>query len=222
LTPFELITLAESIGIIAELDMAVLKKALAYLDNSSVRDIKLAVNISGQSLQNEGFINNLVALLRQSGSVGKRVMFEVTESAQIDNLVRANTVIQHLRKNGCKVGLDDFGAGAASFPYLKALNVDFVKIDGAYVREVMTSSREGYILKAIAGLCSDLNASTTGEMIETEEQAQLLLSLGVELGQGYYFGKPAPQPVFSSAPPMMIEAGSPPVPEQPQMAKTIS
>jgi EAL domain-containing protein (putative c-di-GMP-specific phosphodiesterase class I) len=102
-------------------------------------------------------------------------------------------VIQRLRERGFRVGLDDFGAGSASFQYLHALTIDFVKIDGAYVREVLNDHRSAMILKAMCSLCRDLGVYTVAEMVETREQVEKLRDLGVECGQGYFFGKPAAQ-----------------------------
>jgi len=99
-------------------------------------------------------------------------------------------VLQNLRGRGHKVCLDDFGAGAASFSYLQAFLVDYVKIDGAYIGRILANFRDRTIVKAMVQMCSELGISTIAEMIETKEQAGSLIGLGVGYGQGYLYGKP--------------------------------
>lgn len=190
-SPYPWITFAEGIGIIQDLDMAVVAHAIDFLRrNASNRDLAIAVNLSGRSLSNTAFVDSLLSFLITHAAYSKRLLIEITESSQISDLRQANKAILALRGTGFSVGLDDFGAGSASFQYLRALDVDFVKFDGAYVNNVMEFDRERLMLKAMAGLCRDLGIRTIGEMIEREEQARLLLSLGIELGQGYWIGKP--------------------------------
>ncbi len=112
------------------------------------------------------------------------------------DLPRAQRIIQEFRRAGHKVCLDDFGAGAASFPYLRAFTIDFVKIDGAYVSRMLDAMRDHAILKAMVQLCSDLGTVTIAEMIETDAQAQRLAQTGVDYGQGYLFGRPTPTPAM--------------------------
>ena len=137
-----------------------------------------------------GFIDNLKQLLQQNDAVRKHVMFEITESSRIENLEATNNVIQDLRSFGHKVCLDDFGAGAAAFQYLRTLQVDCVKIDGFYVQESTRSDKGKAFLRSIAMLCHDLDIETVGEMIEDEKTARYLQELGVHYGQGYLFGRP--------------------------------
>ena len=120
-----------------------------------------------------------------------RVLFEITESTSIHDLTRANGVIQSFRDAGNSICLDDFGAGAASLPYLRAFHVDYIKIDGAYVRRMQDSDRDLQIMNAIIGMCRQVKTEIVAEMVETQKQAQGLLALGVEFGQGYYFGRPS-------------------------------
>lgn len=193
-SPFEIITFAEDVGLVLDFDLAVCQKAIDYLAECREAGTAppLAVNISSRSLENDGFV---AELRRRLDTVANRkaggILFEITESTEIANLEKAERTIQMLRADGHKVCMDDFGAGAASFPYLRALTLDYVKMDGAYVKQVLTDPRDAAILKAMAGLCRDLSIGTVAEMIETEEQAQALLGLGVDLGQGWLFGKPA-------------------------------
>jgi EAL domain-containing protein (putative c-di-GMP-specific phosphodiesterase class I) len=190
-SPFETIEFAERVGLIEELDLLVAERSLKYLDNAGPGNTaQLAVNISGRSIQNDTFLAELEKLLKRYDIVRPRVLFEITESTSIADLARTNQVIQSFRNAGNAVCLDDFGAGAASLPYLRAFHVDYIKIDGAYVRRMQDSDRDLQIMNALIGMCRQMKTAIVAEMIETQKQAQSLLTLGVEYGQGYYFGKP--------------------------------
>ena len=129
-------------------------------------------------------------MLKPCDDIREELMFEVTESAKITDLDATNTVIQSIRGLGHHVCLDDFGAGAAAFQYLRALQVDYVKIDGIYVREALTKPNAPAFLRAMASLCKELGIETVGEFVETDEIAKFLVQVGVQFGQGYLFGKP--------------------------------
>lgn len=192
-SPFETVTFAEEVGIILDLDLAVVKKSLEYLKEFQRRGDQIpnvAVNISGHSIASDQFIDSLSLLFESNADVAKHVGVEITETTQMEDLVRADRIIQNFRRKGIHVSLDDMGAGAASFQYIRELNTDFVKIDGAYVRDVLNNDRDRAILKCMARLCMDLKIGTIAEMVETKEQASLLKSLGVDYGQGWLFSKP--------------------------------
>lgn len=198
-SPAEMIKFAEGIGMIEELDLMVCRRALAQLDATrESADLQLAINLSGRSLQSDAFVAALARLLEPRAD-RERLLFEITETTAIADLARADRIVQDLRRRGHKVCLDDFGAGAASFPYLQALTVDFVKIDGAYVTRMLGATRDHAILKAIVALCRDLSTATIAEMIETEAQARRLAEIGVAFGQGFLFGRPAETPASSRA-----------------------
>jgi len=203
-SPFETIEFAERIGLIEELDLVVAERALKYLEQAGPAcDAQLAVNISGRSIQNAAFVAEIEKLLQRYATVRLRLMFEITESNTIHDLAQANQIVQRLRAVGNAVCLDDFGAGAASLPYLRAFHVDYVKIDGAYVRRMQESDRDLQMISAMIGMCRQVETPVIAEMIETQKEAQTLLALGVEFGQGYYFGKPqdklAALPLLSGA-----------------------
>ena len=189
-SPYDTITFAEGAGVIQELDLAMCRQVIWNLKAVGDPTVAAAINLSGRSLGTPGFIESLTAMLKKNEILRQAVMFEITESSQIDDLEATNKVVQELRRLGHKVGLDDFGAGAAAFQYLNALQVDCVKIDGYYVQESGRSERGKAFLRSIVMLCSDLEIETVGEMIETREDAEYLKSLGVHYGQGYYFGRP--------------------------------
>ena len=197
-SPAETIAFAEEVGLIADFDIAVCEQAIQRLRTFKQPDLHFAVNLSGASLESDLFIQELLATLAQMGRRRSSIILEVTETAEIRDLERAEKIIQTLRSNGHPVCLDDFGAGAASFQYFQALTVDFVKIDGAYVRRVLENRRDAAILRAIAGLCRNLGIRTVAEMIETSRQAKMLKGFGIDLGQGWLFGRPESEPLALS------------------------
>lgn len=131
------------------------------------------------------------------------MLLELTETHRLTDLDAANRAIQALRKLGHAVCLDDFGAGAASLDYLRQLEVDFIKFDGRYIRALTVDSRDEVILKHMVNLCRELGIETIAEMIETSEVARLAQSLGVGLGQGWCFAKPAVDLIY---PPKQVAA----------------
>src|SRR5690606_33635452 len=194
-SPTDVIRFAEGIGMIEELDLAVCSRAIALLESEHGRRLpSLAVNLSGGSVQSAAFVKSLLLLLERSRVPPSQLLFEITESAAIDDLGSVRDFVAELRARGHSVCLDDFGAGAASFSYLQALPVAYGKIDGAYVSRICENARDRAIVKAITSMCRDLGIRTVAEMIEREAQLDQLLELGVGLGQGYLFGKPQRRP----------------------------
>jgi EAL domain-containing protein (putative c-di-GMP-specific phosphodiesterase class I) len=127
----------------------------------------------------------------------ERIMFEITESATIQDLDTVSKYVSILRNSGYKVCLDDFGAGAAAFQYLQKLPVDYVKIDGQYTRRVVGSERDRVLLKNLANMCKDLGIAVVAEQIELPEQAEIMRDMGITLGQGFLFAKPNAKPDYS-------------------------
>jgi EAL domain-containing protein (putative c-di-GMP-specific phosphodiesterase class I) len=119
-------------------------------------------------------------------------MVELTESAEIEDEAAAAATLQALRARDVPVCIDDFGAGAAAFRYLKAFPADYVKVDGAYVRAAATSERDRSFVAAMVDLSLAVGARVVAEQIESEEAAQTMQCLGVHYGQGWHFGKPGP------------------------------
>ncbi|MBT5860203.1 MAG: EAL domain-containing protein, partial [Alphaproteobacteria bacterium] len=191
-SPFQFITFAEEVGVIGDFDIAMAKKVITKIKTARLKGdrLSIAVNLSGRSLESPAFVEELHEILKGCASIREELMFEVTESSKITDLESTNKFLQSLRGLGHHVCLDDFGAGAAAFQYLRALEVDYVKIDGIYVREAFTTPNGKVFLKSMASLCSDLGIQTVGEYVETEEVSDFLHQVGVNYGQGYLFGKP--------------------------------
>ncbi len=187
----EFVTLAETIGLTEDLDLAVAAMAMAAA--VAIPDGQhLAFNISGLSAQSTSFRRRLHALLNRDARGARRVMVELTESAEIEDEEAAAVTLRGLRARGVPVCIDDFGAGAAAFRYLKSFPADYVKVDGSYVQAALTSERDRSFVAAMVDLSLAVGAQVVAERIETEEAAQAMQDLGVHFGQGWLFGKPGP------------------------------
>jgi len=190
-SPFEIITMAEEMGLIPDFDLAVVEKGLEFLNtiprNSTT---SIAVNISGQSVANEMYVANLHKILKDNQWAKDKLLFEITESAKMEDLVQANNFIQSLRKQGYHVCLDDFGAGAASFGYLMSLEVDVVKLDGPVVKDAQGAVRGRALLESMATLCKNLGIETIGEMVDDKYGLDFVRKCGIDYAQGYLFGEP--------------------------------
>lgn len=198
-TPYKFVTMAEQLGNIAELDLAVTEEVIAVLRGEPHITEAVAINVSGRSLVTPGFIDALIGLIRRNADVAHRLLFEVTESAKITDFAGVNRALQMLRRFQVRVCLDDFGSGSAAFEYLRSLNVDILKIDGSFVRNVAASPFNRAFVRSIASLCDTLGIKTIAEMVEDEATACLIRDAGVTHGQGYHFGKPGPMTVIDNA-----------------------
>lgn len=193
-SPFKFVTMAEELGHIAEFDLAVLRRVLALQRATGVDSAApIAVNLSGRSLTTPGFPEALIGAVQDAGVLRKHLLFEVTESSRITDLQAANRTLAVLRKQDVPICLDDFGVGAAAFEYLRTLDVDFVKIDGSFVRNMARSGFGRAFVRSISALCRELGIKTIGEMVEDEKTATLLRAAGVDMAQGFHFGRPSKQ-----------------------------
>ncbi|MCW8914342.1 MAG: EAL domain-containing protein [Magnetovibrio sp.] len=190
-SPFEIITMAEETGLIPEFDLAVVEKGLEFL-NTIPRNspMSIAINISGQSVASEWYVTALHNLMSENQWAKGRMVFEITESAKMEDLEQANNFIQRLRKDGYPVCLDDFGAGAASFGYLMRLEVDVVKLDGPVVKDAQRARRGKALLESMATLCKNLGIETIAEMVDDTQGLEFVRKCGINYAQGYLFGKP--------------------------------
>jgi EAL domain-containing protein (putative c-di-GMP-specific phosphodiesterase class I)/GGDEF domain-containing protein len=188
-SPFGTVTFAEEIGLISDLDYSVAQRLLVLLEQQP-NALDVAMNVSGRSLENPAFVSVMLELLGRHPDLRHRLMIEVTESSRIKNLEKVGNVIQSFRSAGHRVCIDDFGAGSAALQYLRYLNVDVIKIDGLYVREIHKNPNDRILVKSIQFLCRELKCESVAEMIEEDSQAMILREIGVRYGQGYLYAKP--------------------------------
>jgi len=200
-SPYQLITLAEEVGIISEFDLAVARKAIDLVKKEAAGGNlpPLAINVSGHSISDENFVKDLRDLLRQATNLSQMISLEITESAEITDFERVNANIQEFRSRNFHVALDDFGAGAASFDYLNSFDIDVVKFDGPVVTRAYQTAKGKAFLASMATLCKETGIETIAEMVEDAELARFLAECGINNGQGYFFGKPGPDPKGFSA-----------------------
>jgi FOG: EAL domain len=192
-SPYHLFCLAEEVGIVHELDMAVCEATLATMAELVRRNglmPAVAINLSGLSISNPAFVDGLRKLLAKSGVQPRKVMFEITESVKIEQLLQVNATVQSFRQRGFRFCLDDFGSGAASFDYLNALDVDIVKFDGPVVKRACATQKGSDLLSAMSKMCASMGIRTAAEMVEDKRMAGRVYQCSVDLGQGYHFGKP--------------------------------
>lgn len=194
-SPAPSICLAEELGLIADLDLAVARRVADVLSKQKP-NIEVAVNLSAASLMLPSFHRSLAAVTEHDTRLRPRLLLELTETHRLTDLEGADKAIQSLRRLGHSVCLDDFGAGAASLDYLRQLQVDFIKFDGRYIRTLTADSRDEVILKHMVSLCRELHIETIAEMIETPETARVALNIGVGLGQGWHFAKPSAELIY--------------------------
>ena len=158
-----------------------------------LRDIEfISVNLSGLSLADEKFLGFTQRCIEESGIDPTKLCFEITETAAISNLNRATTFIGSLRDMGCRFALDDFGSGLSSFGYLKNLPVDYLKIDGMFVRDIAHDPIDHAMVKSINEIGQVMGLQTIAEFVENDIIRQMLEGIGVNYAQGYGIGRPIP------------------------------
>jgi len=185
---------AERFGLIEQIDRWVLRQAIKHLSASHAagEDLMLSVNISGKTTGDPALGPYVAALMSEYPLRPERLVIEITETAAITNIESARSLAQQLRALGCKLALDDFGAGFASFYYLKHLRFDYLKIDGEFIRELCATPSDRLVVKAIVTVAQGLGARTIAEFVGDDSTIELLRELGVDHGQGYHTGRPGP------------------------------
>ncbi|MCC5882147.1 MAG: EAL domain-containing protein [Halomonas sp.] len=191
ISPAHFIGVAERSGQIVQIDRWVLRHSLRALSQVQEQGISLSVNLSGQTLHDQGLKQFLMDELAACGADPRHLILEITETAAVTDFSSARGVLQALRDLGCRTALDDFGVGFSSFHYLGELPVDFIKIDGAFIRTLITSQDSQVIVKAIADIAAGFGKRAIAEFVDQEALIPLLTSYGIEYGQGYHLGKPA-------------------------------
>lgn len=191
--PEQFIPAAERYNLMSTLDRWVIREALTKLaDRSDEVEARytLAINLSGTSLSEDRFLEFVVNELQKQKLPNGAICFEITETAAISNLSRVVHFMQTLKNLGCKFSLDDFGSGLSSFTYLKNLPVDYLKIDGQFIRNVAEDSVDESMVKAISEVGHAMGIETIAERVETKQVLEKLGTLGIEFAQGYYIARP--------------------------------
>jgi diguanylate cyclase (GGDEF)-like protein len=190
LTPDRFIPLAERNGQILQIDRWVIRHSLRLLARVQQGGISLAVNLSGQSLHDDGLKAFLADELAASGADPRQLILEVTETAAVTDFSTARGVLQAMRELGCRTAIDDFGVGFSSFHYLGQLPVDFIKIDGSFIRTLTTSADSRVIVKAMVDIAAGFGKQAIAEFVDEEDKLAMLQAYGITYGQGFHLGKP--------------------------------
>jgi len=161
-----------------------------YLVSGNGAHCLFAVNLSGASLKDPEFRRDLLDRLREQPDLGPHLCFEITETAAIGNLTVVNGFIEAMREFGCQFALDDFGSGLSSFTYLKNLKLDYLKIDGAFVRDMATNALDRSMVEAIHRIGHQIGLKTVAEYVESDEILALLRQMGVDYAQGNLLHRP--------------------------------
>ena len=193
IAPDQFIAAAERYNITPAIDRWVIENALRWLVSEADEREKLAmcsINLSGQSLSDDKFLPFVIDQFHRSGIDGSKICFEITETAAVASFSQANRFIQALKELGCRFALDDFGTGLSSFGYLKHFPVDFLKIDGSFVKELLHDPIDREMVRSINEIGHLTGKKTIAEFAENQEIIDMLRSLGVDYAQGYGVSMP--------------------------------
>lgn len=192
--PSQFIEHAESLGLVQELDMRVVEQLLEYLSQPEQRNAKWRyfVNLSRVSISDPNWIRKFKQMLQASPIDHSQLVFEITETAAMHDVDVTEEFIRDLKSLGCRFALDDFGAGFSSFYYLKRFDVDYLKIDGNFVRDLATDEANRIFVRALCDVAEGLNKQVIAEWVEDHDVLRILNEMGTPFAQGFLFKRPAP------------------------------
>ena len=201
-SPMRFIPIAEDTGLIIPLGDWILREALRHIklwDEMGLPKISVAVNLSAIQFQQEDLVGSIERMLNESGVTSDRLELELTESVVMQDARKADNILSRLSRLGIKLAIDDFGTGYSSLSYLKRFDVDRLKIDQSFVRDMTNNYDDAEIARAIINLGHTLGLEIVSEGVETKEQLELLKQQGCDVIQGYLISRPMPAseiPVF--------------------------
>jgi EAL domain-containing protein (putative c-di-GMP-specific phosphodiesterase class I) len=187
-SPGEFLPTAERFGLITEIDRWVIEQGARLAADGG----PVAINLSGASIGNPEILAAIERAIVASGAPPGNLVFEITETALMENIDRGELFAEQLIRLGCHLALDDFGTGFCSFTYLKRIHAHHLKIDIEFVRDLAHSERDQHVVTAIVALATGFGQQTTAEGVEDQETMTLLRELGVSHAQGYHVGSPLP------------------------------
>jgi diguanylate cyclase (GGDEF)-like protein len=194
ISPYLFIPVAEQFNKMVEIDQWVVENTFSFISSNidKLKNILFKINLSGHSLGSEDFTNFVVNCFAKHKIDYSNICFEITETVAISNLSSGLKFINFFKSKGCKFSLDDFGSGLSSFGYLKNLPVDYVKIDGSFVRDINKDNYCLNMVEAINNISHSMNLKTIAEFVENEDIFNKLAEIKIDYVQGYYIAKPAP------------------------------
>ncbi len=194
LTPGAFIDAAEAFDIIDLIDKQIVRKAMTLLKEFTAKgkSLTFCMNLSGKYFGDIEFLDFLREIIDETGVSPEHLVFEITETAAVHDMELAVEFVNELKELGCRFSLDDFGVGYTSFHYLKRLHVDYIKIDGSFVRRIHEDENDRLFVGAIADVARGLNVKTVAEYVENGEILEVLKDLDIDYAQGYHLSKPEP------------------------------
>jgi len=201
---------AESSGMVKEIDLRVVAKLLDYITGSGLAHTKVRyfINLSGISMSSQDWVDRFMALLAKSGVHPNQLGFEITETAALSDVEVAIKFIRRLKAIGCRIALDDFGSGFSSFYYLRQFDVDYVKIDGSFICGLSDDHGSRLFVKALNDVAQGLNKQVIAEWVEDASAVALLESMGTQFAQGYHFHKPQLLQQHEPAKPSLVSSAA--------------
>jgi EAL domain-containing protein (putative c-di-GMP-specific phosphodiesterase class I) len=193
--PGAFLSAVERYNLSARLDDWVIRNAFEWLVEhpDAMRCLDLvSINLSGSSLGDDQFMGHIIERFREGRIPPEKICMEITETAAITNLTSATRFIKTLKEWGCRFALDDFGSGLSSFAYLKNLPVDFLKIDGLFVKDILDDPIDYAMVKSINEIGHVMGKKTVAEFVDSEAVLRSLAVIGVDYAQGYTVGRPRP------------------------------
>jgi EAL domain-containing protein (putative c-di-GMP-specific phosphodiesterase class I) len=192
--PSTFIELAESLSLVQELDLQVVEKLLDFIRDSNQLGKKLRyfVNLSRVSIADPHWVRRFIMLLNRTQVDPSQLVFEITETAAMSEIDVTLSFIKKLKDVGSRFALDDFGAGFSSFYYLKRFEVDYLKIDGSFIRDLAADEGSRLFVRALNDVAKGLSKQVVAESVESPEALKLLQEMGAQYGQGFMFRKPLP------------------------------
>ncbi len=191
-SPGAFIPAAERYDLMTAIDRWVVRNTLAWMGSVGSERPYLAINLSGASITNREFLDNIKTQILHYGVPPEHICFEITETAAVADLAKARAFIAELKLLGCRFALDDFGSGLSSFGYLKSLPVDYLKIDGIFVRDMIKDPIDRALVESINNVGHLMNLMTIAEFVENEATCDVLREIGVDFVQGYHIAAPRP------------------------------
>ena len=192
ITAEQFIGAAEDLGMIGEIDLRVFQLGLQQIPalKQGESSAKIFFNLSARTFSDSAWMRAIPEKLKQAGIRCERIVLEITERQALPHLNQVKVVTDELRRHGISIALDDFGSGFSSFMYLKSLPMDYVKIEGNFVRQIALDERDRSMVKHIHQVAKEFGLKTVAEFVEDEQTAKILIGIGVDYGQGYYYGYP--------------------------------
>jgi EAL domain-containing protein (putative c-di-GMP-specific phosphodiesterase class I) len=194
--PGQFIEVAESLGMAQEIDLRVVSKVIDVIKGPEFRGRKTRffVNLSRTSISDPHWVRRFQNMLATASIDHSQLVFEITETAAMSSVDVTQEFIAQMKGMGCRFALDDFGAGFSSFYFLKRFDVDYLKIDGSFVRELASDNASRLFVRALCDVARGLNKQVVAEWVEDQAVMDILVEMGVQYGQGFLFARPLPFP----------------------------